>query len=349
MVRGSFMVTVKDIFYHFRQKQNEGKLSSPILDFLKTVPGFNIIHEVKGEIMDMSLAMSIIKICDKMADDMLLMKTKPNTIPILNEYCCVHEANSSDPEHFLRELDYGTYDFMYQGLSYVYQYFKDSVVPIAGIKPNKSEDLGTAYYIGNGCFVTAAHCINNLDKFNILLHDGSRLPITRIAFAKEQNLEEYDLAVIYTDALISYPALWLQEPKVLDDVLTMGYPPVPCFDLIKVAETASVGVIIQGGQKSVVGQVVAPGKSYVSPLDYFLINARVKGGNSGGPVINGEGKVIGTVVEIPFDNAGGSESGRYDIMGFGVCLPSKYVRKLLINPDNKGVVDDGAYYKLVNE
>lgn len=341
------MVTVKDIFYHFRQKQNEGKFSSPILEFLETVPGFKTKHEVNGEIMNMSIAMSVIRICDKMAEDLLLMKTKPNAIPFLNEYFCVHEANSSDPQQFLRDLDYGSYDFKYHGLSYVYQYFRDSVVPVTGITPEGKEDIGTAYYIGDGRFVSAAHCIKGLERFNILLHDGSRLPIKRIAFAKEQNLEEYDLAVIFTEAPISYPALWLQDPKVLEDVLTMGYPPIPCFDLIKVAETASVGVIIQGGPKSVAGQVVAPGKSYLSPLDYFLINARVKGGNSGGPVINGEGKVIGTIVEIPFDSIGGSDTGRYDIMGFGVCLPSRYVNQLLLNPEEKIVLDDGNYYMLV--
>ena len=343
------MVTVKDIFYHFRQKQDEGKLSSPILEFLETVPGFIKKDEDNGEVMDMSIAMSVIRICDKMAEDMLLMKTKPSAIPFLNEYFCVHEANSLDPQEFLRELDYGTFDFKYQGLAYVYQYFKDSVVPIVGITSDGKEDLGTAYYIGDGHFVTAAHCIKGLARFNILLHDGNRLPIKRIAFAKEQNPEEFDLAVIYGEAPIFIPALWLQEPKVLDDVLTMGYPPVPCFDMIKVAETASVGAIIQGRPKSVVGQVVSPGKSYLSSLDYFLINARVKGGNSGGPVINGEGKVIGTIVEIPFDSTGGSDTGRYDIMGFGVCLPSKYVNELLLNPEEKSVVEDGDHYMLVND
>lgn len=200
------MVTVKDIFYHFRQKQNEGKFSSPILEFLETVPGFKTKHEVNGEIMNMSIAMSVIRICDKMAEDLLLMKTKPNAIPFLNEYFCVHEANSSDPQQFLRDLDYGSYDFKYHGLSYVYQYFRDSVVPVTGITPEGKEDIGTAYYIGDGRFVSAAHCIKGLERFNILLHDGSRLPIKRIAFAKEQNLEEYDLAVIFTEAPISYPA-----------------------------------------------------------------------------------------------------------------------------------------------
>lgn len=83
--------------------------------------------------------------------------------------------------------------------------------------------------------------------------------------------------------------------------------------------------------KSVTGQVVANSTSYMSSLDYFIINARVKGGNSGSPVINEYGKVIGTVFELPFDAQEGSQTGRYDIMGFGVCLPSKYIKQLCEN------------------
>lgn len=342
------MVTVKSIYYHFRKKMEEGKVSSPIFEFLETVPGFYGTNDRGNETMDVSLAMSVARICDKMVADVLLMESKTNVmLPWLNEYICVHEVNSTNPQQFLQDLDYGTYDFKYYGFTMVYEHFKDSVVPITGITPNGKDDLGTAYYIGEGRFVTAAHCITGFDRFNVLLHDNTRLPITKITFAKGQDLVHYDLAVIYIDAPISYPELWLDEPNVLDNVLTMGYPPVPCFDLVKVAETASVGIIIKGGQKSVVGQVAAPGNSYLSPLDYFLINARVKGGNSGGPVINEEGKVIGTIVEIPFDSAGGSDTGRYDIMGFGICLPSKYITQLIADPDEKAVIDDGNYFKLV--
>lgn len=325
----------------------EGKVSSPIFEFLETLPGFYGTNARGNGTMDVSLAMSVVRICEKMVADVLLMRLKTNVVcPWMNEYFCVHEVNSTNPKQFLQDLDYGTYDFKYHGLTSVYEHFKDSVVPITGIVPGGKEDLGTAYYIGEGQFVTAAHCITGFDRFNVLLHDETRLPITKVAFAKGQDLVQYDLAIIFTDAQISYPALWLADPEILDNVLTMGYPPVPCFDLIKVAETASVGTIISGGQKSVVGQVVAPGNSYMSPLDYFLINARVKGGNSGGPVINEEGKVIGTIVETPFDSAGGSDTGRYDIMGFGICLPSKYITQLMANPDIKALVDDGSYFKL---
>ena len=340
------MVRVKDIYDHFHKKLLKGVISSPLEDYLKTVPGYESTDGEGIERIDMSLAMSVVRICDKMVEDVLLMKTKTSAIPFLNEYLCVSEVHSSDPNEFIRDLDYGTYDFKYKGLSHIYESFRDSVVPIPCIKADEKEDLGTAYYIGNGRFVTAAHCVRNLKGFNVLLHDGTRLPITKVSFAKDQDLSKYDLAVLFTNAQIPYRSLWLEEPMVLDDVLTMGYPSVPCFNLVEVAEKASVGVIVRGGQKSAVGQVVAPGESYMSPLDYFLINARVKGGNSGGPVINGEGKVIGTIVEIPFDSQGGSDTGRYDIMGFGVCLPSKYVTQLLANQDEKVPVDERGYYRI---
>ena len=67
----------------------------------------------------------------------------------------------------------------------------------------------------------------------------------------------------------------------------------------------------------------------MSTLDFFVITARVKGGNSGSPVINRDGYVVGTVFQIPFDSQGGADGGRYDIMGYGICLPSKYIMDLI--------------------
>ena len=88
---------------------------------------------------------------------------------------------------------------------------------------------------------------------------------------------------------------------------------------------------ISSHQKAAAGQIIASSVSYLDKMEYMLINARVKGGNSGGPVINSYGQVVGTVIQIPFDNIGGAEKGRYDIMGYGMCLPSKYTDDLCQN------------------
>ena len=53
---------------------------------------------------------------------------------------------------------------------------------------------------------------------------------------------------------------------------------------------------------------------------------------------------MGTVCQIPFDSYGGSDGGRYDIMGYGVCLPSKYVIDLYKNPDIHQLVSKDGYY-----
>lgn len=80
-------------------------------------------------------------------------------------------------------------------------------------------------------------------------------------------------------------------------------------------------------------------------MDTFLINARVKGGNSGGPVINKEGKVVGTVVSLPYDISSSSENPRYDIMGYGQCLPSKYVDELISSPERYQLHKENNFYR----
>ena len=138
------------------------------------------------------------------------------------------------------------------------------------------------------------------------------------------------------------PAFMIGEPAVLDDVLVMGYPPVSGFNAIQTAETATVGAY----QKASTGQVIGADTPYMLQLDFFLINARVKGGNSGGPVINNGGQVIGVVVKLPFDSQSDSNNPRYDLMGYGVCLPSKYIEQLINNPEIMQLRYEDGYYML---
>ena len=319
------------------------------MDFLNTVPGFVEKNGDGMESMNMSMGMEYYKICEKMVEDSLLMRIKPNAMmSIMTEYLAVHSVNFSNPQVFNMELDYGIYDFKYRGFTYTYNYFKESVVPIAGKKANGDDDNGTAYYIGENRFVTAAHCVEGLECFNLLKSDGTPYALHAVMFAAGQSTDDYDLAVIVTDESPTCQPLWLGVPAVLDDVLVMGYPPIPGLNPVLTAETASVATFNKFQHKAVVGQVVADAGTYFNQLDYFLISARVKGGNSGSPVINNEGRVVGTVIQLPFDSEGGFDGKRFDIMGFGVCLPSKYVDELLLNPDVKPLVSHNGYYQMAD-
>ena len=342
---------VKKIYDFFKQNGPSNNKTVSLYDFLKTIPGFITQTSGSSTMMNMEIANHISSLCKKMTEqDMLLIRIKNNsTICLQDVYMSVNEVNFSNPTEFTRDLNYGVYDFKYQGFVYTRNWFEHSVLPIAGTNTEGDEDMGTAYYIGDNMFVTAAHCINGLKQFNLLLNDTTPIKLHEVWFAAGEDPNDYDLAIILADEPIKVPALMLDKPSVLDSVLVIGYPPIPGMFPIQTSETASVGAYIKSDQKASVGQVVTPIKSYFSNLDYFIINARVKGGNSGGPVINECGKVIGTVVQIPFDNQGGSKGGRYDIMGYGVCLPSKYINSLINSHDTKSLVFKDNYYSIKND
>lgn len=344
------MKTVKEIYDFFGQYPNGEKQSASLLEFLQTIPGFEVPDETREGMstMDMTLGMEYLNICKQMCEDFLLIEVKKPSILLLDpHYIAVNEEHSSNPEEFVRELEYGLYDFKYRGFVYTRKCFEYSVLPIVG--KNRStgdEDLGSCYYIGNNMFVTASHCVKGLEYFNILLPDNTPVKLREVWYPAGENLVDYDLAIILCDDVPNgIRPLEFRSPRILDEVMTMGYPPIPGLNPVLISETASVASYVKGRQKTSVGQIVADVGSYWSKLDFFIITARVKGGNSGCPVINKEGYVVGTVFQLPFDSHGGSDGGRYDIMGYGVCLPSKYTQQLMQNPERHTLTECKNAYR----
>lgn len=334
------MKTVKEIHDFFMKHKGDKGIS--LGEFMDTVPGFIVEkYETGGENCNWTMAQEYYHICEKMCDDLLLVNVQPNrTMCLGNHYIGIDNAISDEPETIERLLEYGAYDFKYRGFVYTRNYFANSVLPIDGIKSDGSGDIGTAFYIGDNRFVTAAHCVKDLSAFNLLGPDGNPIKLNEVLFAKGQDLDAYDLAIIVVDGQMNMFPFLMGEPAILDDVLVMGYPPISGFNAIQTSETATVGAY----QKSSMGQVVGAEKPYMLPMDFFLINARVKGGNSGGPVINNGGQVIGVVVKLPFDSQSDSNNPRYDLMGYGICLPSKYVEELLRNPIARPLTFEKGYY-----
>lgn len=338
---------VKSIYDFFSSNITREKKRT-LSDFLDTVPEYCIKGDNGINEINMVVANYVSAICKQMANDILLIPLKPyNSFCLFDIYSSVPESNFDDYSLFLLDLEYGAYDFKYQGFVYTRNWFERSIVPIVGINANGDEDIGTAYYIGNSMFVTAAHCVNGLKTMNLLLDNEYSISLKEVWFANDEDPTLYDIAVIIADGEVDIPSLRFDEVAVLDPVIVMGYPPVPGMFPIQTTETATVGALIPH-QKSAIGEVVSPSRNYISKLDYFIINARVKGGNSGGPVINQWGKVIGTVVETPFDSQGGALSGRYDIMGYGLCLPSKYVTQLIDNHCVKEMRRNGNAYSVLD-
>lgn len=338
----------REIYEFFLQNINNDQAHLLSLDdFLKTCPGYLEKDNNGNERMNYSMVRQTLGICKKMVEDSLLISLEENNmVPMLNKYLSIGKVNATNPDAFQNEIDYGSYDFKYQGFPFTRNYFFNSVLPIVGINKNGDSDIGTAYFIGDNKFVTAAHCVTDLVSFNLLDHSCNPMQLKEIWYMKDRNKADYDLAVICIEGNCNIQSFQLEDLEILEEILVMGYPPIPGLNPILTAETASVGATIDSIQKGDVGEVVSNASTYFHNLQYFLINARVKGGNSGSPVINKTGRVIGTVVQIPLDSLGGISSVRFDVMGYGICLPSKYLKDLILNAEIHKLEFTGSEYIL---
>jgi serine protease Do len=246
-------------------------------------------------------------------------------------------------------IDYGYYDFLIYGFPSIRENFQESVRPvIVTDEVTKDQEMGTGFLVRFGdklYFITARHCLPKGSLITIphASFDGTQQPLKpeNIFFPKDEYI---DLAIIEIDSILSVQVrdhetsvvksisfsekhFMLEEPQILDQVLTMGFPPIPGFrELVQVSETARISANL----KLTIGEITGQGQHYFGGKDHFLISARVKGGNSGGPVINRYGLVVGMITELLMDN------DRLDLLGYGVAISSSVIKDLLFSLEGNG-------------
>lgn len=106
----------------------------------------------------------------------------------------------------------------------------------------------------------------------------------------------------------------------------MGYPQIPGYTCFLTAEKAVISSIPEKRFVATEGQIVAEAQEIWSKENLFLITAKIRGGNSGGPVINRFGNCVGIVSGKPF-----SEGSAYDDLGYGTAIPAKFAIEMLEN------------------
>ena len=123
--------------------------------------------------------------------------------------------------------------------------------------------------------VTNFHLVDNVDKIEIELNDGKIYPAIIIGVD-----EETDLALLQLQSDFTLPYLSLSTNKknrVGEWVFAIGNP-------YGMGQSVSLGVI------SAIGRARKNGGAYI---DYIQTDASINKGNSGGPLINLRGEVIG--------------------------------------------------------
>ena len=181
--------------------------------------------------------------------------------------------------------------------------------------PRRMEALGTGFVIGaDGYIATNRHVIEGADEVFVTFESGTKLP----AMVVGQD-ERTDLALLKVEATDDLVALRFGDSdraRVGDWVLAIGNP----FGL---GGTATAGIIS------------ARGRDIASGLydDYLQIDAPINQGNSGGPVFNAAGEVIGINTSIISPNGGS--------VGIGFAIPANQAKAIIAELEESGSVSRG--------
>jgi len=135
--------------------------------------------------------------------------------------------------------------------------------------------VGSGFVLPGGLIVTNRHVVGTPRTIEVSTWDGVALEVTVDGVALDS-----DLAVLRTLEAESLPSVELREATAVvgEPVIVVGYP--------------------EGGPSTITtGRVVAvqDGELFGEPAEVLVIDAAVREGNSGGPVLDADGLVIGVV------------------------------------------------------
>lgn len=168
--------------------------------------------------------------------------------------------------------------------------------------------LGSGFAIGENCIVTNAHVIADNDHITIISYDGDEFEAAILGISEDE-----DIAVLVVDN-ITFPYLPvadLSSMKTGDDIYAIGAPKGMAYTLTKGSVSAKERIVRS--------------KSYIQ------IDAAINEGNSGGPLLNDNGQVLGM-----------NSLKMSDSEGIGLAIPisqiCEYISSLGIELDAAGNV-----------
>lgn len=166
----------------------------------------------------------------------------------------------------------------------------------------EEEGIGSGViYTEDGYIITNNHVAGGAEELLVTLYDGSEYPAELVGAD-----ENTDVAVIKieTDGLKAASFTSIDSAKVGDLVIAVGSP----FGL---QQTVTTGVISAKGRDISVSQETLP------MVNLIQTDAAINQGNSGGPLVNSAGQVIG-INTLIFSPSGASA-------GIGFAIPSDTV------------------------
>jgi putative serine protease PepD len=183
-----------------------------------------------------------------------------------------------------------------------------------GGESGAGEATGTGFVIDSkGLIVTNEHVVDGASKLTVTLQDGTDMEATLVG--KDATT---DLALLRIDpGSHSLPALALSD----DSGLTIGQDVYAIGSPYQLQGTLTTGVISQLHR-----QITSPNGFSIS--DAIQTDAELNPGNSGGPLLDAQGQVIGVNAQV----YGGSQSATGQATGgtgLGFAIPSSTVKRIV--------------------
>lgn len=274
----------------------------------------------------------IVQICEKLFSKQMISKKENNSIDgITNIYLAVLKKGYAMPT--ISNLIY--YNTIVFGFSYLYDVMKKLVKPIVYYykdENNKEKtSIGTCIEFNKG-ILTCKHCIIGADKVSIQGYKAQELNNKAYLISNNENVD-----LIFIPDVNNSDYHLLNQGKILDDIVVLGFPSIPGLQNVLTIEKASISgddYVVKGSR----GSIVANANNYLQKMELHLISAKIKGGNSGGPIINSNGELIGITSSKPDYNG-----ENYDDLGYGFGIPYKYIIDLL-NGNNTCTLSFSNHY-----
>jgi S1-C subfamily serine protease len=173
---------------------------------------------------------------------------------------------------------------------------------------NDGDGIGTGFLIGSNLVATARHVVEQMPNFDVQSEDGTSFQHTTLTMHENPNV---DLAVVTLQQPSPVPPFRLTPScDLLDPVVVFGFPPIP--------RTNDAYLVVNRGEVSAMPTL------YSDNQQIIIVSCLLRGGYSGGPVVDRRARVVGIVSQQLFREV--APTGRSINEGLGLAAATLSAR-----------------------
>jgi Trypsin-like peptidase domain len=197
-------------------------------------------------------------------------------------------------------------------------HYKANFWKLNNVKITDDEGIGSGFFINENTIVTCKHVYYELNNEKMCVEDEEGKKYTILKAVPHPN-KKIDIVKLITNEKFNHFTYSIEEEVILTDrVIVFGYPPIPLSS--KPFLLANLGEI-----SSIVD-------NYLDGTDCIILSCILRPGNSGGPIINENGKLVGIStqnrsrkMDMTWENI--SEMDFNKGLGYATGLCAKYINE----------------------